>query len=87
MSDFLSNPATKAVAVTPSDTTDLRDSFNKQPPRGLYIGTAGDLVVVMAYDEGTETPVTFADAPAGYHPIRVRKVMAATAALDIVALG
>jgi hypothetical protein len=63
------------VAVTKSDSTVL------ELTNGLYIGTAGDLVVTIGGQE-----ITFADAPAGYHPLHVTQVKAATAAADIVAL-
>lgn len=66
----------KAAAVTPSDVTDLGVTD------GLYVGVAGNLVVTMA--DGTDA--TFANAPVGYHLLRVQKVKAATAATNIVAL-
>ena len=71
-------PAAKAVAVTPSDTTDLGVT------RGLYVGGAGNVVVTMA-EQGTN--ITFVDVPAGtFMPIQVRLVMAATSASSILAL-
>lgn len=73
---FLSDPAGKLVAVTPSDTTDLTGC------RALWVGTSGDLVV----KDMSGTQVTIANATVQYHPIRVTRVMAATAASDIVAL-
>ena len=70
--------ATKAAAVTAADT-DLA-----YITRSIYVGTAGDLVVVMAGD-GAE--VTFTGIPAGsLLPIAVTQVKAATTASDIVAL-
>ena len=73
-------PAGFAEVVTPSDTREYRGS------RGLYVGTGGDLAVVMVGD-AAETTVTFANVPGGVvMPLRVSKVMAATSASDIIAL-
>lgn len=69
--------AYNAVAVTKSDATVLAI------PRALYIGTSGNLTVVMA--DGT-ADVVFANVPVGIFPIQVSKVKAATTAADIVAL-
>lgn len=72
-----SAPAVGAFAITPSDATEF------QATRGIYVGTSGDLAVVM-YD-GSE--VIFVSAAVGYHPIRVTKVLSAgTTADDIVGL-
>jgi hypothetical protein len=49
---------------------------------GVFVGTAGALAVTMA--DGVDA--TFVAAPAGYHPIRVQKVLATTAALGVLAL-
>ena len=72
-------PATRAIAVTPSDATDLEAAT-----RGLYIGTAGALKVITA---GGDT-VTLAAVPAGsILPLSVTRVLATgTDADDIVAL-
>ncbi len=82
----LSNPATKAFVITPSDTTDIREAAGFYP-RSLYIGTTGNLLVVMLDDTGTDTTVLFTAVPVGILPIRVKKVYAATTASTIVALG
>lgn len=66
-----------AVAVTKSDATVLPTT------RALYIGVTGDVVVTMA---NGNTPITFKAVPVGILPIQVTKVLAATAATDIVAL-
>lgn len=73
------NPAEYAVAVTPSNTTDLTNVT-----RALYIGGAGDVTVDMP-DGST---VLFANALAGtILPIRVKRVRSTgTAATGIVAL-
>lgn len=73
------NPAEYAVAVTPSNTTDLTNVT-----RALYIGGDGDVTVDMP-DGST---VLFANAAAGtILPIRVKRVRSTgTAATGIVAL-
>jgi hypothetical protein len=71
-----SNPATDAVAVTPSDSTELQF-------RALYVGGTGDLVVTT----GAGNDVTFQSVPAGLIiPVQGTKVKAATTATKIVAL-
>ena len=65
-----------AVAVVPSDSTVIPTT------RGLYVGVAGNLVVRMA----NGASATFANVPVGIFPVQVDKVMAATAATNIVAL-
>jgi hypothetical protein len=74
MSDI--KAAVRAVAVTKSDSAP--NVF-----RALYVGTAGDLTVIL---QGDSTPVTFKNAAIGYHPLSTSKVMAATTAADIVGL-
>lgn len=69
--------ASNAAAVTKSDATIIPTT------RALYIGVTGDVVVTMA---GGATPITFKAAPVGILPIQVTKVLAATAATDILAL-
>ncbi len=69
--------ATRAVAVTPSDSTDL-----EYTTRGLYIGVAGNLSVVMAGGDTVIIPVQ-----AGLHPLSVSRVRATgTTATGIVAV-
>jgi hypothetical protein len=68
--------ATKAVAITPDDDTDI------DVTRGLYVGGAGDLVVVLGDDD---TPMTFTAIAAGViHPLRVKRVMEASTANGIL---
>lgn len=70
------DPGVRLSAVAKSDSTEVN-------ARGLYIGTAGDLVVTGV--DGAL--VTFKNVPAGtVLPIYAYKVMAATTASDIVAL-
>ncbi len=75
----LTSPADNAVAVTPSDSTDL--AFTS---RALYVGGAGNIVVTMA--GGGD--VTFTAVPAGsILPVRVTRVKAtSTTATAIVNL-
>jgi len=67
------------VAVTPSDSVDLADGVTV----GLYVGVAGDVVVVM---ENGST-VTLKDLAAGVvHPLAVERVKSTgTVATDILA--
>lgn len=69
-----------AVAVTPSDTTNLTNVT-----RGLFVGGVGNLSVVMAGDGAT---VVFTGVPAGaFLPIRVSRVNSTlTTATNITAV-
>ncbi len=72
-------PALTAVAITPSDSTQLLPY-----PRALWIGGDGDLTVIMEGDN-SNTPIAFVGVFGGtWMPLRVKKVMAATTASDIV---
>lgn len=73
-------PAAHAEAVTPHDSTNLDREME-----GLYIGGAGDVVVVMPDDSA----ITFAGVPAGtILPVRAKRVNATnTTATNIVALA
>jgi hypothetical protein len=72
-------PADDAVAVTPHDTTQLATVS-----RGLYVGGAGNVAVLMASGQ----TVTFVGVAAGsVLPIRVARVNSTnTTATNIVAL-
>jgi len=73
--------AHKAVAVVPSDVTVLNVT------RGLYVGVAGNVAVVMADDAVAGTVSTFVGVPAGtILPVQVVKVMVATTATSMLAL-
>jgi hypothetical protein len=61
------SPVSHAFAVTPDDSADLT-----HVTRAFYVGGGGDLRVVMA-DGAT---VTFAALAPGWHPVRVRRVLA-----------
>lgn len=69
-------PVQHAIAVTPDDGADL-----PRLTRALYIGGAGN-VQVQLKDGST---VLFSGMGAGWHPVRVARVMATnTTASDIV---
>lgn len=75
----------QAVAVTKSDTTDLGKT------RAIYVGTQGDLAVLMSGDSDANSnaaAVTLKNVANGtYLNISVRKVMSSnTSASDIIAL-
>ncbi len=74
------SPARAAAAVTPNDDTDLAGGC-----RGLYVGTGGDLALILAEDSAA---VTFKNAISGtVLPLCVKRVKATgTTATDIVAL-
>lgn len=70
-------PIAGAVAVAPSDATDL-----DKTTRGLYVGTAGNVKTTLKSGD----VVTFKNLAAGIvHPIRVSRVWATgTTAADVV---
>lgn len=70
-------PATRYVAVTPSDATVLGC-------RAIYVGGTGTLVL-QAYEGGPS--ISFATIAAGVeHALSAYRIMAATTATGIVAL-
>lgn len=84
MSDLI-NPANHAVSVTPSDSTSLLLNGKEQmAPKGLYVGTGGNLAVQF----GNAASITFSNVLGGtLLPIRPHKVMStSTTASNIVAL-
>lgn len=72
------SPAGKAEAITPADGTYI------EPTRGVYVGTGGDLKVIML--DGTA--ITFTAITAGIiHPIQCVLIYdTGTTASNIVAL-
>lgn len=75
-STSLESPIQHATAVVPSDTADL-----PHVTRALYLGAAGDVAVTL---KGGAV-VTFVGMGAGWHPLRVVRVMATgTTASDIL---
>lgn len=78
---YMATPARGAAEVTPDDDVDLSIYA-----KSLYIGGAGDLTVTLTTQDDGDS-VTFADHPAGYAPLQVKRVWATgTLATDIVAL-
>ena len=51
-------------------------------PRAIYVGEAGNLVVIMANGQ----TVTFTNMPVGIHPISIVKVLNTSTAASLVAL-
>jgi hypothetical protein len=73
-------PASKLVAITPADATDL----SALGIRALWVGGVGNVTVIAANDT---TAVTLTAVPAGtLLPILVDRVMTATTATAIVGL-
>ncbi len=73
-------PASRAVAVTPSDTDELVNVS-----RGIFVGNTGDLTVVLGDDSAAVTFENIADGT--LLPLRVRQVLSTgTTATGIVAL-
>lgn len=81
--DSTGAPARHAAIVSPDDTADLSDT-----PKGLYIGTGGDLVLIPAGAGAAAAGVMFRNLPSGaLLPVRARRVLATgTTAGDVVAL-
>ena len=76
--DLLDASARSGAAVTPSDSTDINTT------KALYIGTAGNIKVILADDSSA---VTLTNCAVGYHPLRVTRVYSTdTTASGIVAL-
>ena len=74
----LSQPVTRASAVTPHATDEI------EVTRAIYVGTGGDLVVTLA---DSASAITFSNVPdATVLPFRVKAVKATSTASDIVAL-
>lgn len=79
-----------AKLITPHDSNDqgLGDdgqaSQTGSPSSGLYVGTTGNLAVIL---EGMTAAITFTSVPVGWHPLRVKRVMATnTTAANIAAV-
>lgn len=73
-------PMVKAVAITPSDSTEYNP-----PLRSVYIGGAGNLAVVLAEDSSA---VTFTGLTVGiWHPMEVKKVMSTSTTATAVVGG
>jgi len=75
-----------AKAVTPSDTNFTTD-FAPRGEAALYVGTGGDLHVVMAGDKSDATVIFKNVSDGAFLPIVVKAVKAATTASDILAIN
>ena len=75
----LSSPASGGFPITPDDTADLPEAT-----RGLYVGSGGDLSVVMLSGES----LSFVAVPDGVLlPLRIQRVRATgTTAGDMIGL-
>ena len=79
--DLTLRPSRHAFAVVPSDTTDLAP---RAATKGLYIGTAGTLSVILM--DGTT--VNFPAVNTGHLTVQVKRVRATgTTATGIIALA
>lgn len=90
MSDYfngIQNSLQQAAAVTPSDATQLTppNGDSKRATRGILVGGAGTLVVLMADSSGPVTLTIPATACGTILPLAVTFVRAATTATNIVA--
>lgn len=82
-SPTLESPAGYAFAVTKSDST-----IFAQPTRSLYVGTGGNVKVMMFNKTNANTVLTFANVQSGtILPIRVQRVYSGnTTATSIIGL-
>lgn len=79
LSKATDSPATKATAITPSDSVALTNL-----PRAIYVGVAGDVSCRLGDDS---VSVLFKAMPVGFHPIRPSYIHdTGTAATNIVAV-
>ncbi len=85
VNDAVWGPARDCYTITPNDSQDLINDLGIYL-RQLYVGTAGN-VVLIAMDDSVA--VTFVSVPAGtVLPVRARQVLATgTTANNIVGLG
>jgi hypothetical protein len=66
-------------AVTPHDTNNLAK------PGCLFVGTAGNLTVLLADMADADTPIVLKNIPSGsFVPLVVKRVTTASTAADIV---
>lgn len=80
VNSFGTGPTSSAFAITANDDADL-----DYPIRALYVGTGGDVTVILQDDTAE---VTFANVLGGSClPLQVKRVLATgTAASDLVGL-
>ena len=76
----LSDQASSATVITPSDSIDLT-----YIPKALYVGVTGDITMTLKADSAS---VLFKAVPVGVLPVRPLRVYATgTTATNIVALN
>lgn len=63
--------ASHAFAITPSDTVDL-----PTPTRWIWVGTTGNIAVVLVGDADPGGAVTFNSVPVGRFMVCAKRVMA-----------
>jgi len=61
-------PFTRGTEITPDDSLSLPFI-----PRGIYVGTAGDLTVYMVNNTGI--PITFNALPVGFYALRCARIL------------
>ena len=79
----VSDPARRAVLVTPDNVTDLADI-----PTALYVGTGGDITMIGVDAAPAAPGLLWKNVPSGaILPFRARRILAAgTSAANILAL-
>ncbi len=81
--DLMTSPATHAFTITPTDLDDPDSPMLPAITRAVYVGSGGDLAVVMQSGEA----VTFIGVPTGsLIPIRIQAVSDDSSADDLVGL-
>lgn len=74
-------------ATVPVDIDLLTTAGGKQYAGGVYVGTGGDLVVVMAGQSDLGITITYKNVPSGmFLPIQVRCIKSSSTAADIICL-
>lgn len=76
-SDSVQAPGRKLVAITAADA-DLTDT-----PKAIYVGGAGTLVITAVDDTAA---VTLTATAGSYHPIRAKRIAAASTATGIIGI-
>lgn len=81
--DSVELQGTRALAVVPSDTTDLNSI-----PKALYVGGGGDIMMIGTNAPGGSAGLLWKAVPTGaILPFRPRRILAAgTSATNIVAI-
>ena len=87
---LIAKKATGAVVsatTVPVDVDLIATDGVKQYAGAVYVGTSGDLVVVMAGESNLANTITYKNVPSGmFLPIQVRCVKSSSTAADIICL-